>query len=187
MTTISLFVQDRNGEHVEIDLDATWAEDDVMDEESFHAALVCRIALWALERNILFTDVSGLTVDADAGQELVITHGDGNTGWILEVVQLYMWLNSDSHYCEDEAILAYIDNVGWDRFDFESDLKTAEDEYRQEFDGDYEDFAKEWMDSMGESLDENLEYYFDYSGYGENLVDGYNKVSWGYREFLFDE
>ncbi|AWN05158.1 ArdA-like antirestriction protein [Streptomyces phage Vorvolakos] len=188
-TTISLFVQDQDGEHTEIDLDDVWIQSDVIDEESFHGALVAKIATWALERGSSFDDISGLTVDDDEGQELEIHNetGENRHSWILEVVQLYMWLNCDKHYCEDEAILARVDDIGWKWFDFDSDLQEAEDMYSQEFDGDYAEYAREYMDGCGESLSEWAEKYFDYEEYGEDLVDGYDRVSWGSREFLFSQ
>ena len=188
MANLRLFIQNvETTDYKELDLDDIWIHPDVTDEDSFHAVLVNEVALYAIEEDIRFTDVKGLTVDDEDGQELSIDNELGTTEWIREVAQLYVHLLSDSHYCDDEAILAYIDNSGWKWFDFDSDLKSAEDEYSQEFDGDYEDFAKEWMDNMGETLSESHEYYFDYSGYGEFLVEGYSKCSWGSREFLFNE
>jgi hypothetical protein len=187
--TISLFVQDKDQEYVEIDLDDVWIQSDVIDEESFHGALVAKIATWALERGNTFDDITGLTVDDDDGQELEIHNGTESHrhGWILEVVQLYMWLNCDKHYCDDEAILARIDDIGWKWFDFDSDLQTAEDEYYTQFHGDYEDFAKERLEDSGEGLPEWAEPYFDYSEYGENLVDEFDRVSWGSKEYLFSQ
>lgn len=186
--TISLFVQDPDGEHTEIDLDDVWIHDDVIDEDSMHALLVTKIAVWALENGNTFDQITGLTVDDDDGQELEIHQETSNPHlWIREVVQLYMWLNCDKHYCEDEAILAYVDNQGWKWTDFDSDLQSAEDEYHSQFDGDYEDFAKEYMDGCGESIAEHLEYHFDYSSYGESLVDEFDRCSWGSKEFLFTQ
>lgn len=186
--TISLFVQDKDGESKEIDLDNVWIHGDVIDEDSMHALLVNEIAAWALDNGNRFDDIIPLTVDDDDGQELEISQENANPHlWIREVVQLYMWLNCDKHYMPDEALLGYIDNQGWKWMDFESDLQQAEDEYYTEFDGDYEDFAKEHMDSCGESIAEHLEYHFDYSSYGESLVEGYSEVEWGYKKFLFSE
>src|SRR5688572_10772254 len=113
-TTISLFIQDPDGENKEIDLDDVWAHADVIDEDSMHAMLVNVIAVWALENGNRFDDITPLTVDDDEGQELEI-HQDTSKPhlWIREVVQLYLHLLSDKHYCEDEAILAYVDNQGW--------------------------------------------------------------------------
>jgi hypothetical protein len=185
--TISLFVQDKDGEHKEIDLDDVWIHSDVIDEDDMHAMLVNVIAVWALENGNTFDDITPMTVDDDDGQELEI-HQDSNDPhkWIREVVQLYMWLNCDKHYCPDEAVLGYIDNQGWKWFDFD-DLQDIEDEYHSEFDGDYEDFAKEYMDGCGDALPEWAERYFDYAEYGEALVDDFEQVSWGHKEFLFTQ
>lgn len=188
MTNLSLFVQDPDGENLEIDLGDVWIHPDVIDEDSMVGLLVHRIALWAFENGNRFDDITPLTVDDDDGQELEIHKEDTNPHlWIREVAQLYMWLDCDKHWIPDEATLGYVDNQGWKWTDFDSDLQRAEDEYHAEFDGDYEDFAKEWMSEMGESLDDHLERHFEYADYGEELVDGYSRVSWGYKEFLFSE
>lgn len=188
MTTLSLFVQDADGESKEIDLDDVWLHPDVTDEDSMHALLVTNIAAWALKNGNTLDDITPLTVDDDGGQELEIYQEPSNPHlWIRDVVQLYMWLNCDKHWIPDEALLGYIDNQGWRWTDFESDLQQAENEYHKEFDGDYEEFAREWMSEVGEALLDHLESYFDYSSYGETLVEGYSEVEWGYKKFLFSE
>lgn len=188
--TISLFVQDPDGEHKEIDLDDVWIHPDVIDEDSMHALLVVTIAVWALENEqYTFDQITPMTVDDDDGQELEIHQKQSDPHlWVREVVQLYMWLVIEkTHYAPDEAILAYVDNQGWKWIDFDTDLQEAEDKYHCEFNGDYEDYAKEFMDDCGESIAVHLEDHFDYSSYGEALVENYERVSWGRKEFLFDE
>lgn len=188
MTTLSLFVGNQYDEHTEISLDNIWVESDVVDEDSMHAALVAAIAVWALESGSTFDQVKPMTVDDDAGQELEIGQSTSNPhGWIREVVQLYMWLLCDKHYCPDEAVLAYIDNMGWGWTDFECDLQNVEDFYYTTFDGDYEEYAKEHMNNCGEDLPYWAESYFDYKSYGENLVDAFSRMSWGSKEFLFTQ
>lgn len=186
MTNLSLFVQDPDGENKEIDLGAVWIHGDVIDEDSMVGLLVHEIAVWALENGNRFDDIVPLTVDDDDGQELEIHQEDTNPHlWIREVVQLYMWLDCDKHWCEDEAILARVDDIGWKWFDFDSDLQEAEDMYYSEFSGDYDEFARESMENCGDSIPEWAEKYFDFEEYGEDLVDDYDRVSWGGREFLF--
>src|SRR5574342_404620 len=129
MTNLSLFVQDPDAENLEIDLGDVWIHPDVIDEDSMVGLLVHKIALWALENGNRFDDIVPLTVDDDDGQELEIHQEDDNPHlWIREVVQLYMWLDCDKHWCPDEAILGYVDNQGWKWTDFDSDLQNAEDE-----------------------------------------------------------
>lgn len=184
MASLKLYVDCPEGEQEEIGLDDIWIHSDVVDEDSMHALLVHHIALWALENGNRLDDITGLTVDDEDGNELVITAESGDHSWIREVVKLYMWLIDDKHRCGDEAILAYVDNTGWKWFDFD-DFQTPEDEYCQEFDGDYAEYARETMSDQGESLDERLERYFDYEEYGQHLVDGYNLVEWNGSQFLF--
>lgn len=188
MTNLSLFVQDPDGENKEIDLGAVWIHGDVIDEDSMVGLLVHEIAVWALENGNRFDDIVPLTVDDDDGQELEIHQEPTNPHlWIREVVQLYMWLDCNKHWIPDEAILAYVDNQGWKWTDFDSDLQSAEDEYHQEFDGDYEEFARDYLENSGDSLPEWAEPYFDFSEYGETLVEGYSECEWRYRKFLFSE
>jgi hypothetical protein len=185
MASLKLYVECLMGEKQEIDLDDVWIHPDVVDEDSMHALLVHHIALWALSNGNRLNDISGLTVDDEDGNELVIGHDAGSMDWIREVTQLYMWLIDDKHYAPDEAILAYVDNAGWKWFDFD-DFQTPEDEYCQAFDGDYAEYAKETMSNQGESLEEHLERHFDYEEYGQYLIDDYSLVEWGGSQFLFD-
>ena len=183
--TISLFVQDKDGETKEIDLDDVWIHPDVVDEDSMQDLLVNVIAVWALENGDTFDDITPLTVDDDEGQELEIDQASDQPHlWIREVVQLYMWLNCDKHYMPDEALLAYVDTQGWKWTDFDSDLQSAEDEYHSEFTGDYDEYAREYMSDCGDGIPEWAEPYFDYAEYGEVIVDGYDRCSGGSKEFL---
>ena len=187
MANLKLFIQSyRTGDYSELDLDDLWIHPDVIDEDSFHALLVHEIALYALDQEISFSEVQGLTIDDEDGQELSMK-SEADMVWIREVAQLYVFLLSDKHYCDDEAILAYIDNSGWAWVDFDSDLQDAEDKYYTEFSGDYEEFARERMDDSGESLSETHERYFNFEEYGEDLVNDWSRCEWGSREVLFEQ
>ena len=111
-TTISLFVQDPDGEHKEIDLDDVWAHADVIDEDTMHGMLVHVIALWALENGNTLDDITGLTVDDDEGQELEIhtETGDARHNWIREVVQLYMVKRGETLPSKPNALVR---RYGW--------------------------------------------------------------------------
>lgn len=187
MSNLTLFIQNYiSGDYKEIDLEDVWIHPDVIDEDGMHAALVNEVALYALGEGISFTDVRGLTIDDEGGHELSMK-SEADMVWIREVAQLYVFLLSDEHYCDDEAILAYIDNSGWQWVDFDSDLQDAEDKYYTEFNGDYEEFARERMDDSGDSFSETHERYFNFEEYGEDLVNDWSRCEWGSREFLFDQ
>lgn len=187
MSDLTLFIKNsETDDYTQLDLNDIWEHGDVLGEDSMHAALVNEVALYAIDQGASFGDIVGYTIDDEDGQELSINSSQGNSGWIREVVQLYMHLNVNArHNCPDEAVLAYIDNVGWSQFKFDIHFDVVEDKYVSEFDGDYEDYAKERMSEQNEDLPDHLESYFNYSEYGESLVDEYDRVSWGYTEFLF--
>lgn len=167
-----------------LDLDDLWESMDGSDEESFFEVLVCEVAKFAIEQNVSFGAVVGFTFD-DSGDEMEITQTQDSAAWIHEVAQLVAFIKSNKHYCSDGAIFARVNDLGWNYVDFSSDLQDMEDEYYQEFDGDYADFAREWMENVGEGLQEQHESYFDYEAYGESMVDDYDRCSWADQEYLY--
>lgn len=188
MSDLSLYVQCSEDERLKIDLSDVWMHGDVIDEDTMHSVLVNVIAVWALENGNSFDDIVPLTVDDEYGNELEISQENADKhNWIREVVQLYVWMDSSHHHVPDGALLGYIDNEGWEWFNFDSGLQWAEDEYDSQFDGDYEFFAKEQMERCGESIPSHLEQYFDYSSYGEELIESYSEVEWGGEKYLFSE
>ncbi|UVD39742.1 ArdA-like antirestriction protein [Streptomyces phage RosePharie] len=167
-----------------LDLDDVWDEPSVLDAESLKLAVLHHIALWALEQDISMDTVVGFTFDHD-GDEIEIEAKPGDWTWLDEVCLIVEFIKGNKHYCPDNAIFARIKDIGWKFFDFDTDLQTAEDEYYQEFDGDYKEFARDWMDNVGESIAEHLEYHFDYESYGESLVEDYDRIEFASEEFLF--
>lgn len=167
-----------------LDLDEVWDEPGVFDADTLKLAVLHHIALWAMEQDISMDRIVGFTFDND-GDELDIEATAGNWTWLTEVCQLVEFIKGNKHYCPDNAIFARIKDIGWKFFDFDSDLQGAEDEYYQEFDGDYKEFARDQMDNCGESIAEHLEYHFDYESYGESLVEDYDRVEFASEEFLF--
>jgi len=168
-----------------LDLDEVWDEPGVFDADTLKLAVLHHIALWAMEYDFSMDRIVGFTFD-NGGDELEIEATAGNWTWLTEVCQLVEFIKGNKHYCPDNAIFARIKDIGWKFFDFDSGLQAAEDEYYQEFDGDYKEFAREYMDNCGESIAEHLEYHFDYESYGESLVGDFDLVEFANEEFLFD-
>jgi hypothetical protein len=79
-------------------------------------------------------------------------------------------------YDEIDRFLACVSNQGWEWFDF--DNRHWADDVRYEVDeGDYESVAKEYMDDMGEGLEDRYAKHFDYDAYGQELVrDEYEEI-----------
>lgn len=167
-----------------LDLGDVWNEPDVIDADSLKLAVLHHIALWALEHDFSMDSIIGFTFDAD-GDQLEIEATAGDWTWLTEVCQLVEFVKSNKHYCPDNAIFARIKDVGWKSFDFDSDLREAEDQYYQGWSGNHEEFAREWMDNVGESIPEHMESHFDYDSYGESLVEDYEMVEFAGDEFLF--
>ena len=165
-----------------LDLDDLWQESDATDAETFFEVLACKVAEFAIKQKVTFGDVVGYTFDHD-GDETEITQTKNDPKWIHEVAELVAFINQN--YDEAGPILARVNDLGWNYVDFESDLSTMRDEYYSEFPGDYEDFAREHMDNCGESINEELEYYFDYRAYGKSLLEDYDRCTWGNQEYLF--
>lgn len=181
-----LFVQNYyNGEYTEIDLDSAWMDQDVIDADSLFQVLIVKISIWALENDHLLKDIVGYTLD-EGSDELALPQTPGDLTWLMEVSKLVAWRHTPTkHYMPDGALMARINDIGWKFFDFDSDLQEAEDMYSQEFDGDYAEYAREYMENCGEGLSEWAEPYFNYEEYGEDLVDGYDRVEWDNQEYLF--
>lgn len=169
-----------------LDLDDVWSELETEDEQSLFESLVCHVAQFAIDQNVRFGEVVGMTFDAD-GDEVEITETPDDSTWIREVAQLVTHIKSNKHYAPDGAIFGRIKDLGWEYVDFSSDLETMENEYSQEYGGDPDEFAREEMDALGQSIDEEIDRYFDYDSYGESLLDGYDRVEWAGSEYLFQQ
>lgn len=169
-----------------LDLDDVWMESGVIDVESFKLAILHHIALWAMEKGYSLDRIVGFTLDNDGGEiDMRLDSDDaGDWTWLDNVANLVEHLQG-SLWLDVNMFLAAINNEGWDSFDWDN-LSAVEDRYSQEWDGDYEEFAKEWMDNTGEGLPDNLERYFDYREYGEHLIeDDYEILEFAGNSYLF--
>lgn len=166
-----------------LDLGDVWMEPSVSDADDLFLAVIHHIALWALENGHGMDVIEGFTLDHD-GDELAIHSEAGDWTWLKQVCKVVAYHENDGHV-PTNAVLGSIKDAGWKWFNFDS-VKDLEDTYSQEWGGDYEDFAKEWMSNVGEDLPEHLEYYFNYQDYGENLIESdYAIIEFANEEFLF--
>lgn len=173
-------------ESEDIDLESLYALSWVLGEDDMAEAIMLAVADLAIENGIAFELVEPDYIEDDNGNELNITSNPGMY-WVREVAKFawhVLW-KSDSKG-DWGKYFAYVDNEHWNQFDFDK-MSKIDDEFRMEFDGDYEDYAREWMDEQGEDLPSHLEDHFDYKSYGEYLIDGENAIEWGYETYLFSE
>jgi hypothetical protein len=179
-----------------IDSDAEFDLDDLMDnmdmvddEGTLHTALIIEIARWSLEHGQPFDDAYPTYVEDDNGHELWV-HGDSqsNPDWIKEVAQFAWFIRQEKDsWVDDDLIFAYVNGEDWRYVDFDR-LSDWQDNYSQEYEGDAEEFARQWMSDVGdESLPDHLEPYFDYESYGEAMLNDYNQYEWNDRTFLFHQ
>lgn len=168
----------------DICLDDLWELDYVTDADDLRTALVIHIAGIAIERSVEFSAVTPDYVEDGDGNELTISE-DGD--WITEVANFATAVLERDAWQEEGMFFAYVDNSGWRFFDFDR-MSDVVDNFSQEFEGDYEEFARDWMDNMGESLLAQHETHFDYESYGEQIIeDNYQVVEWGSATYLFNE
>lgn len=167
-----------------LDLDSVWGEPDVFDEETLRLAVLFRIALWAMEKGSSMDVIAGFTVDNDGDEILIPTVDEGGDWkWLEQVVNLFVYVKTKSNH-EANYYLALIKDSHWDGFDWDN-FSSSDDRYEREWDGDYEEFAKQYMESADQELLEALEGYFDYDQYGRDLVDEhYEVIEFGGDEFL---
>lgn len=167
-----------------LDLDDVWAEPDVLDAESFKLAVLFHIALWAVEKGYSMDRIVGFTLDND-GDEVEITSEAGDWTWLDNICHLVEHLQT-KNWLEANMFLACVKNEGWSSFDW-GNLSNVEDTFSQEWDGDYEGFAREYMENVGEDLPEHISHHFDYRQYGEDLVDEYDMIEFAGTEYLFHQ
>lgn len=168
-----------------IDLSRLMELDVCLDEDVLQTLIVIEVARWALELGTSFDGVYPMYIHDDNDIELDAGSSD-NPDWIKEVAQ-FAWFveqGSDS-WVDSDQIFAVVDGVGWKWVDFDNLDDAVTDEYRSEFDGDYEEYAKEWMSEIDDGLPDHLEPYFDYEAYGEAMVQELNEYKWNGRTFLY--
>jgi len=182
---MELWIQGTPGDSEGIDLDDLWVHADDADE--LFELIVVEVAKFADERGIAFGSVTGLSFDDDDGEELAIGANENDTLWIHEVAKLYSYLQSRGLRAAGGAVLAYIEHVDWRYFDFDTDFRTVESRYYEEFDGDCAKYAAGRMEEGGNYISEDLESYFDFQAYGEALISDYDQCSWGDTTYLFSQ
>lgn len=154
-------------------------------EETLQSLIVIKLATWALSLGASVSDVYPMSIFDDNGLELDAGPSD-NPDWIEEVAKFawYVEVGRDN-WIDPDQIFAVVDGVGWKWFDFDDMEQSVTDEYRSEFDGDYEDYAIEWMSDTGESIPDHLESHFDFESYGQELVGELSEYKWNDRTFLY--
>lgn len=176
------------GDEKKFDLDKIYDDHRVVDEGTYHVALLLEIARWALEEGVSLEDTHPLYIfDAqmwDDDSTLKVDAGNGEGAWHLEVAKLAWYLKQQ--YDTDRQF-AYLSQNHWKYIDFD-DLDTEfDDNYSDEFNGDYSEYAIEWMSNSGESIPDHLEPYFDFEEYGKSLIEGMVEYEWNGCTYLYHQ
>lgn len=167
----------------DINLDELVALDWVLDWEDMRVALILALAEVAVYNRVAFDAVTPDYVeDNDQNDTLKVHVGDDND-WMADVAKLAWYVQDDY---DEPRHLAYISNEGWEYFDFDN-MRQVDDEFSQEFDGDYEDFAVQELENQGITLPEEVENYFDFRRYGEDQLDSYSVCEWGSVKYMFHQ
>ena len=184
MTNINLHVFSSDGRTLPINIGGTADLNEAVDLGDLHEALYRVVEGWERLLEGSGASITGAAVEDESGEALDICVGSGNP-WIYEVAQLWTYLDGSGRYCPTGAALAYIDNVGWEFFDFD-EFRRMEDDFAEEFDGSYSAHAADYIAEMG-GIPDWLDDYIDYEMLGEGLVSDYARLSWGGKEYLFHQ
>lgn len=168
----------------EIDLDGLIASEHATDADTLHTLIIIEVAMWALNLGCSFDDVYPMCVADDNGKELD-AGPTNNPNWTKEVAQLAWFVEQGPRFVDSDQVFAIVNATDWRYVDFDNLQSFVEDDYCQEFDGDYEDFGRERVSDLCEDVPEHLEQYFDYEKYGRDAVNDYNKYEWNDRTFLY--
>jgi hypothetical protein len=168
------------GEAIRIDLKAVEQELGDGTWETLSSAIMLKISAWSVawSNTIASVDPGDLLID---GVDIAIsTNGD----WIVELAQLFTYLNDLPRYQEPDVYLAYLNGNGWGWSDFDN-IDDWTDEFYSEYPDDLDDYGRERMSESEFALPDHLEAYFDYAQYAEDSLDELNKYKWNGTEYLF--
>jgi hypothetical protein len=167
-----------------VDVDSAIAES--VDATALCAVLLGRLLKQSVSQGCDASDFYVYSLDGDVEKGLMMSHGNSwDFSWLLEVSQFFWYLNEKPSHVDEAQVFACIESRGWSRIDFELLGEAVETGYHREFDGDHEEFAREYMSDSCESLPDHLESHFDYDSYGESLLEKYEQCEWGGRTFLY--
>ncbi len=164
----------------EIDIAPLISLSHVLGEADLTEALVVHLSGLAISAGVGFDEIQPDYISGDSSDQLCVK-GQLGRSWVEQVAKLSWHVSHDpDHY------LAYIDNVGWDYFDFDSDLDgLVDDEYMGELTNP-EDFGREFWEDQHGSISEDMDRYFDFEQYGQDTLDNsYTVLEWGYKSFIF--
>lgn len=161
-------------------------DDQVTDVNTLYTSLVWRIAKWAAEKGVDYDEVFPLHIHDgqywENGVEKLSV--DEKEGWLKEVATFAWNVEQGPHIDSDQAY-ATINDVGWKWFDFDDFEDSINEDYHGEFDGDYDEFAREYESNYGESIPDRFYNHIDWEAYGRDLIEGYSEREWNNRTFLY--
>lgn len=167
----------------DINLDELVALDWVLGWEDMRVALILALAEVAVYNRVAFDAVTPDYVEDNEQNDTLKVYTGEDNDWMTDLAKL-AWHVQDE---DDEGRhLAYIGDQGWTYFDFDN-MGQVDDEFSQEFDGDYEDFGIQQLENQDITLPDELERYFDFSQYGEDQMESYSVLEWGSVKYLFHQ
>lgn len=166
---------------------------DVVDVDTLHSAIVVDVARWALSEGISVSDTYPLYIyDAEIWEgepaDKQIDAGPDSETWMREVAELTWFVYHAKTYLDRDQVFAWLNKQHWKYVNFDNLEDDIAENYSQEFNGDHEDFAKEWMSNYcDESIPDHLEEFFDYQAYGERLISEMIEYEWNGTTYLYHQ
>lgn len=163
-----------------------------LDDESFKTILIIAIAQQAIEWGVSFDDMIPLEIydqevwESTSSESISV---DFSRDWIGEISKLTWFVEyGDKFGMDRDQVFAVLNDTHWMYVDFDDLSSAVEDDYHGEYEGDAEEFAREWMSNFDEGdLPEHLQSHFDYESYGEALLEDFSKLRWNDRTFLYNQ
>lgn len=165
---------------VTLDLKALDDEMGNGSEEVLSSVIMLKVAAWAVAWEIALSEVEPGKVFI--GEDEIEIGIKGN--WMVEVAQLYFYIENLERYQEPNVYFAYLSGNGWEWSDFDN-IDDWTDEYSQEYPDDLDDYGRDRMAESEYGLPDHLDAYFDYVKYAEDQLEGYNEYKWKGIKYLF--
>lgn len=171
------------------DADVTIDITDVGEENSWNIAsmrgdILARLFHAAISHGVGANSVKARFVAARFGGEQVSVSSTPVEDVVETLVELMHHVNGDAA-APLAAFLAYAHNSTWAHLDIEGIEELFQSEHEYGF--DYEEYAQERMEQDGEGLPYRMSDYFDYAGYGEEILDDtHTLIKFDGVDYLFE-
>lgn len=176
-----------------IDLDFISGRTDVYSVETFHSALVVRVANATLRAGADPNDTYPLFIyDQEIWESCESDRGidagpsDDLGAWTKEVAQFAWYVLQDEPNKKDQAF-AYLDNNHWQYVDFDVLDDEIEENYLAEAPASPEEYARDHVADHGESVPDYIAEHVDWGALGEELLSDMEQYEWNGSTFLYTQ